>query len=258
LTTPSPLARLEREAAFHDRAFSEKTRAAAGKFYAVAQGSKQFYRDLLLRHGAGKRVLEYGCGTGSCAFDLARRGAAVAGIDIAPVAIELARERAAAEGLAGQVSFQVMDAESLEFSAGRFDLVCGSGILHHLDLERALGEIGRVLKPEGRAVFFEPLGHNPLINLYRWLTPRMRTPDEHPLRAGDLAVLGRFFARVEVRYFHLLSLAAVPLRALPGFGALLGALEALDHLRFRIPRARRHAWIAVMELSRPRASAGQR
>lgn len=258
MKTNTAQARLEREAAFHDQAFSEETRAAAGKFYVVAQRSKQFYCDLLLRYGAGKRVLEYGCGTGSCAFDLARRNAAVAGIDIAPVAIELARQRAAQEGLAARVEFQVMDAESLEFSAQRFDLVCGSGILHHLDLERALGEIGRVLKPGGRAVFFEPLGHNPLIALYRWLTPRMRTPDEHPLRAGDLALLDRFFDRVELHYFHLFSLAAVPLRALPGFGALLGALEALDRLAFRIPLLRQQAWIAVLELSGPRAPGRRR
>ncbi|MBI2504375.1 MAG: class I SAM-dependent methyltransferase [Candidatus Latescibacteria bacterium] len=248
---PASPTRLEREAAFHDRAFAERTRSAAGKFYAVTASSKGLYRELILRDCAGREVLEYGCGTGSHAFELAARGARVAGIDISPEGIAQARRRAAAEGLEDRLCLQVMDAEALEFPDQRFDLVCGSGILHHLDLERALAELCRVLKPGGRAVFFEPLGHNPLIALYRRLTPRLRSADEHPLRWGELQLIARHFARARFCFFHLSSLLAVPFRRLPGFGVLLGGLEALDRLLFRVPFLRKQAWIVVVELEGP-------
>src|SRR3546814_1101008 len=78
-----------------------------------------------------------------------------------------------------------MNAEAMTFPDDSFDLVFGSGIIHHLDIDRAFGEIARVLRPGGRAVFIEPLGLNPAIELYRRFTPSARTPDEHPLLRRD-------------------------------------------------------------------------
>jgi SAM-dependent methyltransferase len=242
-------ARLRREAAFHDRAFTDRTRQAAGRFYAAAASGKQVYRELIGLDCRGRTILEYGCGTGSAAFDLAREGARVVGIDISSAGIGMARRRAAAEGLADRLSFQVMNAEALAFAAGTFDAVCGSGILHHLELDRALAELRRVLRPEGSAVFFEPLGHNPLINLFRRFTPSMRSADEHPLRIGDLRLLSAGFARVDCRFFALSSLLAVPFGGLPGSGAALRALEAVDRALFRLPFFRKQAWIVVVRLS---------
>jgi ubiquinone/menaquinone biosynthesis C-methylase UbiE len=176
--------RLQSEKEFHNEAFSQNTRAAAKKYYKSASISKEKYRELLFENVKGKRVLEYGCGPGSAAFDLASRGAKVTAIDISDVAIEQASEEAEKEKL--DIEFHVMDAENLEFEANYFDLICGSGILHHLDLDSSYKEINRTLKKNGKAVFFEPLGHNPIINLYRKLTPAMRTDDEHPLLMRDL------------------------------------------------------------------------
>ncbi len=44
--------------------------------------------------------------------------------------------------------------------------VLGKQILHHLDMTQAVPEIARVLRPGGRAVFLEPLIHNPLLEGY--------------------------------------------------------------------------------------------
>jgi SAM-dependent methyltransferase len=49
-----------------------------------------------------------------------------------------------------------------------------TAVLHHLDLEVALGEVRRVLKKGGLAVFSEPLAHNPLVRLFRAVTPFAR------------------------------------------------------------------------------------
>jgi len=126
-----------------------------------------------------------------------------------------------------------MNAESLDLLDSTFDVVCGTAISYHLDLSRALPGIARVLRPGGTAVFWEPLGHNPIIRLYRALTPTMRTPDEHPLRVADLRFAQRYFGEVRTTSFHLLSLAAVPLRRWRIFGRVFDALEGLDAAVFR-------------------------
>jgi SAM-dependent methyltransferase len=243
--------RKAREQEFHDKVFGDaKPRGGTGVFYRITDESYGLHRDLIFEDCAGKRVLEYGCGPGSHAFDLARRGAHVTGIDISPVAMEIARDRAAREGL--EAEFLVMDAEHTTFPDGSFDLIVGSGILHHLDLSRTYAEIARLLAPGGRAVFVEPLGHNALINLYRRVTPGQRTPDEHPLLRADLADARRRFADVNIRYYHLAALGAVAFAKTPLFKPVLGALSALDRALLSVPAIQPYAWIAVMELAAPR------
>ena len=245
--------RLQREARFHDQAFAEDVRARAGKFYEVASAAKVHYHRLIDQDCAGRRVLEYGCGRGSHAFALARQGAGVVGIDLSREGIHQALAQARERGLEERLSFRVMNAEALAFPDGHFDLVCGSGILHHLDLDAACRELARVLKPEGRAVFFEPLGHNLLINLYRKLTPRMRSEDEHPLLAKDLQRLVTLFQAGGVHYYALSTLMAVPFRRVPGGRGLIAALERLDSVLLRLPVVRRQAWLVVLELRRSAA-----
>ena len=243
--------RLRREAWFHDQAFAEGLRAGAGKFYEVASAAKGHYHRLIDEDCAGRRILEYGCGRGSHAFSLARLGADVVGIDLSRVGIRQAITQAREGGLEDRLSFGVMNAEALAFPDGHFDLVCGSGILHHLDLDAACRELARVLKPEGRAVFFEPMGHNLVINLYRRLTPKMRSKDEHPLLARDLDRLASYFHGGDIRYYALCTLMAVPLRRVPGFRGVLAALERLDAVLLRLPLVKRQAWLVVLQLERP-------
>ena len=187
------------------------------------------------------------------AVALAGVGARVHGIDISPVAIELARASAKREGVARNTTFSVMDAEALDLPAASVDVVCGTSILHHLDLERAYGEVARVLRPTGRAIFLEPLGHNPAINAYRRLTPRLRTEDEHPLLLDDLAAADAHFGRRTVEHFTLLSIAAVAAHGRPAFERVAGALRQADRRIFaRMPVLRRWSWTVLLVLSEPR------
>lgn len=245
--------RLERERDFHNATFADHSRSAASKFYKVERAPMDRYAELLTLPDPGsKRVLEYGCGPGSHAFFLAKRGIDVTGIDISDVAIEQARQRAEADGVADRCHFAVMNAEETGLAEHSFDLICGTAILHHLDLDKAYAELCRLLKPEGHAVFVEPLGHNPAINAYRRVTPSLRTEDEHPLLAGDLERANSHFDRVELEYFNLLTLLAVPLRNRRSFGKALGALQAVDRKLFGVPALRRHAWMVLLDLSLPR------
>ena len=145
-----------------------------------------------------------------------------------------------------------MDWEALEFDDDSVEIVCGNGILHHLVLERAFGEIARVTAPRGCALFSEPLGHNPLINLSRRRTPEQRTSGEHPLRVGDFRVAREYFRDVEVHYFHLFDLLSLPFVGTRLGGPMLRGLASVDGAAFRLaPPLRRHAWYSVFRLARP-------
>lgn len=242
--------RQERERDFHDHRFANGPRKSARKYYEVDAG-KAAYRELVLRSGnPGTRVLEYGCGTGSLALDLARNGADVVGIDISSVALARARKRTKRAKLT--VEFVEMDAQALEFPDGSFDVVNGSGILHHLDLAPAVAEIRRVLRPDGVAVFVEPLGHNPLINLYRRFTPTMRSIDEAPLRLDALDVASTGFRECRLQHFDLTALAGAPIRRFERGARVVDRLHRVDRWLFaRSALARRLAWVVVVELRDP-------
>jgi ubiquinone/menaquinone biosynthesis C-methylase UbiE len=245
------LARKERERTFHNRVFADDSRADLGRFYSVAQPSYDRFRDLIVARAEGQVVLEYGCGPGTYAFQLARRAVRVVGIDISEVAIGIARERAAA-CRADNTEFHAMDAENLTFRDSTFDLVCGRSILHHLNLEKSFQAIARVLKPGGSALFLEPLGHNAAIRRYRSLTPAMRTEDEHPLLKRDFLLARRFFERVEVRPAVLAALACFPARSWRSFPRVLRGFELVDEVLLKLPWFRWQAWNSTWILEGPR------
>ena len=148
--------------------------------------------------------------------------------------------------------YHVMNAEKTTFKDNQFDMIVGTSIIHHLELSSCYQELQRLLTKDGRAVFLEPLGHNPLINLYRFLTPTMRTDDEHPLTRRDLKQLHQYFNRVEVNYFALLALLAVPFRRFFFFKRLCRLLQGIDQILFKVPCLRYYAWIAVICVGEPK------
>jgi ubiquinone/menaquinone biosynthesis C-methylase UbiE len=247
--------RLEREKTWHDKRFSNPhiRDEETSKFYSICNSIDIEYQNFIFTHSSGRNILEYGCGTGSQAFDIVESGASsVTGIDISDTAINKANLIIQEKGLQHRpIVFKVMNAEELEFPNNSIDIICGSGILHHLDLNKSMKSITRTLKPSGSAVFVEPLGHNMLINIYRKLTPHIRTEDEHPLLRSDIKLIEQYFNKVEIRFFYLFSLIAVPFFSTPIFYPLLKFLESLDNLVFKIPFFKWQAWQVLIELSDP-------
>jgi ubiquinone/menaquinone biosynthesis C-methylase UbiE len=224
------------------------------KFYSITRSSFA-YRDALLFENMKDAVaLDYCCGNGEVAIEMAKRGALkVLGIDISSVAIENARALAKTAGVDAVCEFEVMDAEHTEFADGMFDVIHEYGALHHLDLPAAFAELSRILKPEGKLVCTEALRHNSLIHWYRKRTPHLRTDweVEHILGFPEIKSGRKYFASLNLRTFHLAALAAVPFRKVFLFESLLGFLNLMDRALLSLPFLRRMAWVAVVEYRQP-------
>jgi SAM-dependent methyltransferase len=242
------------ESLIRDRAAFDE-RFSNVKYYSITHESDGWQRSWMAeRCGAGKRVLDFACGNGENGIFAAQCGADVTGIDISPEGVENANLNAKQAGVGANCRFEVMDGENLTFDDGTFDVGVEYGALHHVELDRALSELARVLKPTGEAICVEALRHNPIIHGYRRLTPHLRTKweVEHILGVESLDTFRRHFAHVEVNFFHLAVLAAVPLRKTPLFTPVRKVLEAVDRRLLRTQLVGKFAWIMIVVASRPR------
>ena len=244
-------ARTAREREYWNKIRSgDDARAGLAKYYVIAERRQAAYLDRLRTSAAGgTRMLELGCSDGRVSLELARAGADIVGVDISDVAIANARDAAVDEGLSAR--FDVGDAANLPYDANSFDVVFASSVIHHLDVPAVAREARRVVRPDGHAIFLEPLGHNPLIGLFRRVTPSARTVDEQPLRAVDVLALQTGWRSSAVHYFDFLTLAAVPLRHRRPFHGVNRALAAADAALFCVPGLWRLAWFALIEVAEP-------
>jgi 2-polyprenyl-6-hydroxyphenyl methylase/3-demethylubiquinone-9 3-methyltransferase len=108
---------------------------------------------------AGRRVLDVGCGGGLLSEALARTGAQVCGIDLAPGMIEVARLHAAESGLA--IDYRVASAEEVaQQRPGHFHVVTCMEMLEHVPDPAAMtATLARLLAPGG-ALFVSTLNRN--------------------------------------------------------------------------------------------------
>lgn len=219
----------------------------------------RYSRHLLAAVGplAGLRVLELGCGGGDLTVGLLDAGASVTALDASPGQVELARRLVAHHRPEADVRFVATSAEETGLPDAAFDVICGKWVLHHLDIPRAVPEIARLLRPNGRAVFYENHDRNPLLAFARRRAcgrlgiKRMGTATERPLGKRDISLLRRHFGSVEQSYPEFLCFALLSSRALRYRGYRL--LEDLDRLVWeRAPSLRPMSWHIVLTCSRPR------
>jgi ubiquinone/menaquinone biosynthesis C-methylase UbiE len=217
-------------------------------------GSMDAFRYMMEKIGSvnGKKVLDYGCGTGWLGVYLAKQGAQVEGFDISGKLIEVASLRAEANGVSHACKFRKMMAEDLEYPAQYFDLAVGISILHHVELGRAIYHLQRVMKNGALAIFIEPLGENTLLN---WARDRVFNvhhglvkdkSTEHPLTYHDIHTIGRNFAEYHWKEFQLLSMV----RRFIGDGPTEAMrLDRLDNWLLRkIPSLKRFCRLVVVEV----------
>ena len=116
--------------------------SSGGRHYdQISRGIADAIEDCVLRLNPQprERILDLSTGTGWTSRLVARRGAAVIGVDIASDLLEAARDKAASEGL--PITYQIGDAEDLPFETGAFDAVVSTfGIMFASRPEEAAAE----------------------------------------------------------------------------------------------------------------------
>jgi SAM-dependent methyltransferase len=195
-----------REREFHDR-WAEQIDVAAIEVLKQFEGSTAPENRFIvgeLGDVRGKLLLDLGCGAGENSVYFAGRGARCVAADYSPGMVERALELARHWDVS--IEGRVVDAMDIDYPDGTFDIVYAANLLHHVEPERALREIHRVLKPGGRACAWDPLRHNPLINLYRRMATEVRSVDERPLDIRIVRFTESLFAHVTWDVFWLATL----------------------------------------------------
>jgi SAM-dependent methyltransferase len=250
MTTMDYRERLQIEKRYHDEkyrehAFDPTTRGR------VARASRAFWA--AVGEPTGLTILDFGCGNGWLSIQMATRGNRVHGFDISAPLIERAQRSAASAGVADRAMFHEMAAEDLDFPAESFDMVIGTSILHHTDLEITLSKIRKVLKADGTAIFLEPLNQNVLLKTWRLLTPWRRTATERAFTRDDLACVRRLFPATRFTFYSLTAILTAGLLLLRPASRVLELanerLEDLDeHLLRALPSLGRFSAVVVMEM----------
>ncbi len=152
----------------------------------------------------GKRVLEVGCGSGFAVQLFAEAGADIVARDLTEWAVETTTARLAAFGLTADVAQG--DGEALDLDDASFDLVFSWGVIHHsTDMDRALAELVRVLKPSGRLVVMVYHRRSLFYAVYKALQHAQPLAQRIGLhfegaRTGDVqGLVVRHFSRAELR-----------------------------------------------------------
>ena len=218
--------------------------------------SFKFLHKLVERYGCDKVILDYGCGNGIHSGFLVKSGAKkVVGIDLSEKSLAVARQRAMKEGIEEKIEFLKMDCEKMDFPDNSFDIIFDGGTFSSIDFKNVFPELVRVLKPEGRVLGIETFGHNPIANLKRRLNratgKRTEWAAEHIFCQKDLRTAKKYFGKIDVRYFHIVSFLAIPFLKMPGGKILLKLLEKTDKILFLLPFLRKYGFKIVFTFSNP-------
>ncbi len=214
-------------------------------------------------------VLDLGCGCGEASAYLSTLGYHIIASDSSLQMVKLAMEvtrRFSGREIVGVVC----SADHLPFKDQCLGVVYGANVLHHTDSEAAVRESHRVLVDGGQAFFWDPVAHNPLINVYRILARKVRTPDEHPLTMSRIHTLSSIFRKNRVEYRWLTNLSLFlhfffiqwinpnkirywkhVLEKSEDYDRFLRRCEALDRSILRgMPWLRRYCWNVILLLQK--------
>ncbi len=252
---PELAERLRSEADFQNRRVLSEDGEVRDRFlYLVEDGFDRYYDEMdSLRD---QDVLVVGCSSDGIPAQVLHRNRAT-GIDISDEAIAWLNGWIRDHGLEGQSRALVMNAEDLDVPERSLDVLLCSGVLHHLHIEAAARSWSRVIREDGRVLMLEPMAWNPAIALFRFLTPSMRTPDEHPLVPKDIRTLRRWFGKVRVEAYALLTLLSLIFAFVPDPLGLKERIEKIlrpvDRALFRVfPFLKYFAWTVHITCTEPR------
>ena len=187
----------------------------------------------MLSEGLSGNVLEVGCGSGLFTTEIIKSEFHLTAIDISPDLLQLAKQAVSDQK---NVVFRLEDVHSTSFLNDSFDAIIGSSVLHHLDLDLALKEIFRILKPGGTIRFTEPNYLNPQIAIQK-SHPFIRqmfheSPDETAFLKWKLKkdLITNGFSEVFIENFDFLH-PKIPKTLLDLMNKVTNSLEKLPILK---------------------------
>ncbi|HVY32726.1 MAG TPA: methyltransferase domain-containing protein [Polyangiaceae bacterium] len=168
-------------------------------------------------------LLDVGCGSGRPALRLARdSGGGVLGISVSAAQVHSANARAAAEGLAQCVRFQLADVQSLPFPDASFDAAWAlESMLHVADRPRGLAEIRRVTRPGGKLAIADVTVDAPL-------EPEELAELVRAFRLGRLCSREQYVTELVAAGFDVLSARDIGENTLPTLRAIARRVPALQ------------------------------
>jgi len=169
----------------------------------------------------GERLLDVASGTGASALLAAREyGCLVAGVDYGGGTVADAHRAADTAGLCDRIGFIVGDAEALPVDDGQFDAVlCECSLCTFADKPRAMAEIRRVLRPNGRLALADVV------------VDRSRLPPQLDVALATVACIGEALSRAG--YEDLLASAGLRSTAIESRDEDAAALAERLHDRLR-------------------------
>ena len=235
-----------REKEFHNELLTLNKKRFENKFYKAAYNLYEDFFDVLKKKIRFKDVLEYGCGTGNFAEQVSNfKPKKLVAIDISEEAIKKAKSEKKSEE--NKIDYRVENCENSNLSSDAFDIIYGLGILHHLNLNKSLKELNRMLKKGGIMLFAEPMATNPIINIYRKFTPKARSADEHPLVFQDIKLIESMFKNVEAKYYGFLTLIFFPFYKSPENSKLFRLISGIDRMILKTKYLRFLAWSVLVK-----------
>ena len=233
-----------REKEFHNKLQSSSKGRFENIFYKAIGHAWLDYYENLNSLAKNSDILDYGCGIGPTIEKVINYNPKkITGIDISDVSINKAKEKFKNSEV--KIELLVDNCEKTKFKNDQFDLVYGLGILHHLEFSKCMNEISRILKTNGSLLFIEPLGTNPIINLYRFFTPGSRSKDEHPLTFKDFDLIKEKFINVSIKYYGFMTLVFFPFYKSTN-SRIFKALIKFDQLLFKVKFFRLFAWSVLI------------
>jgi SAM-dependent methyltransferase len=265
--------RIENERDFHDAwANSEDVeKINVRETNEVCTAPEMRYITKRLGNIKGKRLLDVGCGLGEASVYFAMLGADVTSSDLSQGMLDATTRLANINGVS--VKQHIASAEDMQLPPNaKFDFIYSGNLLHHVNIEETIKRIKPHLADDGKFVTWDPLAYNPAINVYRSIATDVRTPDEHPLKWGDIKLFHKHFDTVETKYFWLTTLIIFIIMALAQrrnpnkerfwkvvvqegekWRWLYSPLEKLDRLiLWLVPPVRLLCWNVVVVSSHPK------
>lgn len=207
------MSRLAREERFHDAWANAETLPDPAKVNEALTSPELRFIHQTLGDVRGLKVLDLGCGLGEASVYFALRGALVTACDLSGGMLEATQRLAAAHGVSLRTHRAASEALLLEVS-DLYDVIYVGNLFHHVDIPSTLNVLLPHLKRGGRLISWDPLGYNPLINIYRRIATAVRTPDEHPLVRADVREITSRFKRSQTQFFWLSTLVIFVLMAM--------------------------------------------